>query len=172
MTEYLRQLKTGRIYIKRPGIAVRTDMVPFDPDKARRRIEANRQIIEDAKKAQTPEEIAAHSKETSEAIALAQTLTESEKAISDMHEQNFNPDLGSSETMGSKSPADLELERRAAVLEADDEIQAIKAMKTAGDVANYIRREYGEKADARSEDVEALKDKALNLRAKRIFEAD
>lgn len=177
-TQYFRQLGTGRIYPrpnnaeKHPGILLRKDIVPFDPEKARRRIEANKRIIEDSKSKQTPEAMAAHQAEVADLQSVSNELTSTENAIDAIQEQNLQQDPGDQKPP-PQTTQDMEAERRADTLEKDVEIIMIKGMRKTKSVANYVEREFGEDLPADVEDdLEKAKDFALNLRANRIFEVD
>lgn len=172
-TRYLRQLKTGRIYIvpnnldQHPGITLRKDMVPFDPEKARKRIEANKQIIEDAKSERDPKAQEEHAKKVADLAALAKDLTATENMIDDLREENLRQELDLKEP--PKTTAEMEAERRANIVESDEDIKTIKGMRKVETVAKYIEKEFGEDIPV-GISLEAIKDLALDLRAKRIFE--
>jgi len=169
---WLRQLVTGRLYPWTPHLATRKDMVPIDPEKARRRIEANKEILAEARKAQAPEQQQQHKENTSELAALAKELTDTENEIESFHEQPAQ-EVPESQPRGLQKDAfELEQERKNKLVEKDPHIQQLADMKKGGEIAAYIRKEFGEDVDARSVDIETLRKKAIDLRTDRIFEGE
>lgn len=168
---YLRQLKTGRLYPWNTGIAARKDMVPFDPEKAKRRIDANRQIIEDAKASVSPEAIQTHQQETSEAARLAALQTQTEQEIERLREQQLPTEPDGDVEPHSRTPEQAHAQSLAEKIETDEMIQQIKGMRTKEDVAKFLLREFGENLDPETSKLAELKDRALNLQAQRVLEA-
>jgi hypothetical protein len=168
MARYLRQLKTGRLYIWNRITAERKDMVEFDPDKAKVRIVANQRILEEYKGKQTPEQEAAHSEETADAARIAAELTATENAIDSIGEPQL-PDAPPDQKP-QESPEDAEAQRRRDLIDNDEEIKQIEALGTGADLVKYIEKEYGEKYDARKMKPEELRTIARKLRVGRIME--
>lgn len=170
--EYLRQLKTGRLYPWSAIRAKRRDMVPINPEKAKRRIEANREILKDAQAALTPEQQAVHAAKVAEIARLAKDLTETENAIDAMREQQLPDEPAVSTAPPAKTAEQAERQNREELIEKDSHIQMIREMSTATKVAKYIKREFGEEMDAQAVPLADLKEHAMNLRIARMFEGD
>lgn len=167
---WLIQEKTGRLYPFRPGIAKRKDMSIFDPEKAQRRIEANLEILKDAKVTQSPESQAKHSADVAALQKVAQELTATENAIDATHQLPAK-ELGEhANDPQNPTQEEKEAEARKDKINKDEQVVAIKGMKTGAELAKYIRKEFGEDADARSMEIDDLREMALRLRIGRMLE--
>jgi len=134
------QEKTGRLYPFRPGIAKRKDMSIFDPEKAQRRIEANLEILKDAKVTQSPESQAKHSADVAELQKVAQELTATENAIDATHQAPAK-ELGEhANDPQNPTQEEKEAEARKDKINKDEQVVAIKGMKTGAELAKYIRK--------------------------------
>lgn len=168
--QFLMHRKKGTIYPYNPETAKNPNVVLYDPAKAKIRLMATRQMIEDTKAALTPQQQAAHSENIAEIAKGAKELAAAQNELEALHElplQDTPPDQAEED----KSPEQAEKSRKAELIENDEHIKQIKAMKREKDVAKYLAREFGELVDGK-ETLETLKDKALNLRAGRILEGD
>lgn len=162
--KYLRQLKTGRIYLFDVNLAKRKDMVEYDPDKAERMIKAKENRIKELKdrSANLSQSI------PQEVIADAKKLADLDKEIEDLENKEI-AELTGEDLKDPKTEEELEQERRQDIIDKDPEIQKIDAMKTKDDARSYITAEYGEVPDESLKLVE-LKEMATTLRINRLFE--
>ena len=167
MERYLRQLKTGRIYQYTDILSRRTDMVPLDLATAKKRIEANKAMLAEVETAKTPEQIAIRQADVESLAQVASELTETENQIDDLHQQQLQNQPPPPVAVTSVEQA-VEQEAQK-VIEADEEINQIKGMAKPAKVIKYLKREFG--ADPIStDDLEALKLQAIQLRTNRLFE--
>lgn len=168
-TRHLRRIGDGALYPWTPTLAKRKDMVIMDDEKAARRLSAIREQIADTKKPMEPQDKAKAAEAAKKSAKLALELTEAEKELDALREQPPMPDV---EKKPVETPTDIEENTREKRILNDPDMNAILAMSTGAALAKYIRREFGEEADARSTSVGDLRKQALELRTNRIFEAD
>jgi len=160
MPEYLRQLKSGHIYIWTAALAARKDMLPLDPDKAETRIAALQNKIQaqrDRITALTAEGGRVRmNEEAAKAKELAQRLTEleTESAALDQQEaklvdESLTPNMESSDIKPAEPQTEEEVlaKNRQEKIDSDREVQDIRAMRTKNQVKEYMLREYGEELD-------------------------
>lgn len=177
---YLRQLKTGRIYIYTPHLAKRSDMVEETLESAEARIAA----MKESKQATdvSLEEIARRKEEaaklTSNAAEIARLEKEAEESRSAqvkkaeaeiLGEQKLNPD----DVVKSKDSAAMkaleEEDRKSKILTQDEEYNKVLEMKEKKEVLDYLAISYGIKEDPKKS-FQLLKNVALAKRSERVFE--
>ena len=167
---WLIQEKTGRLYPFRPILAQRKDMRIFDPEKARRRIAVNEEILKEAHVAQSPESQAKYSEDVATMRETAKKLVATENAIDATHEAPAK-ELGEhAHDPEGPTQEEKEADARKERINKDEQVMAIKGMKTGAEIAKYIRKEFGEDVDARSMEIEELREMALRLRIGRMLE--
>lgn len=175
---FLIQDKTGRIYQETPQLLIRHDMRPYNPAKARARIEALQRrldILEEQKASKTYiPDISEESTEDARTIAnLEEAIRVREKEIADaMIDEKIKDDTR--KPISEKQPTIEELEemKRKRVIDDDEEIQKIRALRNSTQVAEHILIEYGETISIKGKSLQEMKDIAEDFRVKRIFEGD
>ena len=167
MERYLRQLKTGRIYQYTDTLSKRIDMVPIDLETARRRIEANKAMLAEVQAATTPEQVAIRKDDVEALAKTASELTETENVIDALHQQQLQQQPPPPAPVTSAEQATEKETQK--IIEADEEIQQINGMTKPAQVNKYLKREFGVEAVS-TDDLEALKLQAIQLRTNRLFE--
>lgn len=172
---YLRQLGSGHIYHWTPTLAKRKDMVIYDPELAKSRIEALNQRLADEKAQQTPEAIAEHQKAMADAQQDAHIITDLEQQLERSREieraeiENLEKGQDIKPEEKIMSDQDIELERRDKILATDPHIKNIMGMTSKNQVEAYVLQEFGEDLDRRKS-LGDLKNYALKKRTDRLFE--
>lgn len=163
MPRFLRQLKTGRVYPYTDELATRKDMVAYDPETAKKRIEAVKMRIEAQAEVPTGQSI------SQDALDDAKTLSELEAELDKSTEESPQNTEISTEKKGPKTQEDLRREERQSRIDKDPDVIKINKMKKKAEIEQYILVEYGEEIDA-SISKPDLRKKAIELRTQRIFE--
>lgn len=172
----LRQQVSGHIYQWTETLAKRSDMVPYDSDTAKRRIETLKRIKADAKASKEDPELNARLKlEMKEASDLAKELTDLENQIDGIAEASAAEDerIAKAQEPDDKIMTDDEIEakQRSDTIDNDPHIKSIMEMRKKADVEAYILTEYGEEVPSDSK-LEQMKNQAITLRTERLFEGD
>lgn len=177
--QYLRQLKTGHIYIWTPTLAKRKDMVPLELDTAKKRIEAMQRAIEEkqARIAALRENASLGNQVADEAKMIAQKLAELESQFEQLEKTEEKLLTGQPDEQETDLKPNSKLETEDEILMAerkrrideDPEIQRIRAMTTKNQIEEYMLREYGIEID-RKKTMAELKAAAEEARIGRIFE--
>ena len=173
MAQYLRQLKSGHIYIRTPTLAKRKDMVPYDPAIAKARIAQLKRELEDRQP--NPVDIEAQQAVLSQLKQDAKEMTELENQLNDLEEkdrQEAERDLAPDQEVEKQQPLteeEIQEKHRKKTIEKDDQIISIMAMRSRNQIEEYMLREFGREID-RSRPFQELKDEALKAREERIFE--
>ncbi len=186
MERYLRQLKTGRVYVWTPILAKRPDMVEVDLESAKVRIEALKARLA-AREADRPK-AAKEAKEKLQTLsAFAKELTSLENQLEDIEqaEAKATEKKLEGETAQPLKPNDIvtgkgmdretqemlaEEERRARIMANDKEYQQILAMRKKKDITDHLAEFYGKKLDPDAYKLEELRNIALTEREKRVLE--
>lgn len=174
---FLRQLKSGHIYIWTEVLARRRDMVPYDAESAKRRIATLKQIKESMKSRHEDPEVQARIKlEMKEATELAKELTDLENQVDGLAEASAAEDktirsAKTPEPAPRRTEAEIEAARRSDIIENDPHIKKIMGMKKKTEVETYLLTEYGEEVSP-DETLVSMKNAAINLRTERLFEGD
>jgi len=174
MPSYLRQLKTGTIYVFTDLLAKRRDMVPYDDDQAKARIRAIKAMLEKREPNLAQGEI-----ESKEAAAIKVTAMElsgleatleavendEQKAI----EEAALPDgkrLNDEEPVTSEEVAE---QVRQDVLDKDPKYNKATSLKSRNEVEEYMLLEFGQEIEI-SRPFKDLKQYAIEQTAKRVLE--
>jgi len=160
----LRQLITGRIYAWTKILAARKDMTEYDPDIAKKRLEAAKKRLEELEDAPVIPSV------DKKALDESAELAEVENKIKETETKQAAKSAGAKEKEKPKTPEQIEAERRQEIIDKDPDIIKIKAMVDKKDVEDYVLQEFGEDIDRRH-DLDDLKDRAIHLRTERLFEA-
>lgn len=172
---YLRQLKTGRIYIETPRLLERSDMVPHDPDTAKARIAALQRRLELLQERKTTKkvepDIPKETLEDARVIAdLEEKVRQEEKAVADkLIEEKIKDDTRKPPKQEEPDPEAMKAEERKKKIDADPEVQTIRGFKKKAEVLEHVLVEYGVGLDE-NKTIKDLKDEAEDLRIKRLFE--
>lgn len=184
-TQFLRQRGTGHLYHWTPQLAVRPDMVPHDDEAAEVQKRALMRRLEEIERIESEGRLKT-SKLIGEKLEKAQknlkTLQEIEDDIASIeHQIRQAQEAEAAEERGETPPPSAEPEltaeekaeaARKEKLEADGEIQRIKAMKSKAEVAQYLAENYGVERNPEESKLEPLRDEALKLREARIDELE
>lgn len=166
MAKYLRQLKTGRVYIWSPYLAKRKDMVEYDPTLADMRIQKARERLE-ALKAEADEiTVAMDPKITADSQELATIEAEIDKLE---EEKAIKAAGGNSEDVKPKTQEEIDAEEKQKVINEDPEIKKIEAMDEVSQVKEYIALEFG--IESKKTTLENIKKEAIERRVDRLFES-
>lgn len=174
MPSYLRQLKTGTIYVFTDLLAKRRDMVPYDDDQAKARIRAIKAMLEKREPNLAQGEI-----ESKEAAAIKVTAMElsgleatleavendEQKAI----EEAALPDgkrLNDEEPVTSEEVAE---QVRQDVLDKDPKYNKATSLKSRNEVEEYMLLEFGQEIEI-SRPFKDLKQYAVEQTANRVLE--
>jgi len=164
--KYLRQVKTGTIYISTPTLEKRRDMVPHDPEIAKVQIETRKRRLDELRamlKDEAPvldQEVFDHAKE----------LEELDKEIEETAAALMRRGAGIPEPEERKSPDDLERDLQDKDFSDDPEIKKITEMEDVEAIEAYVLAEYGIKLDKRRK-LEDLREQAIAYRKKRLLES-
>jgi len=166
--KYLRQKATGRIYAWTKKLSERDDMVECSTEVVKNRIAAMKERIAMAK--DELENAQPISRQLEEDSKLLRQLEEEYAEVQEKIAEKRKPE---EEEVPEDEKPETEEELLKAEIEKDPEIIKIKDMTDIKDIVIYIKSEYGEKIDLRKlkpEDIESVREKALELRAARIME--
>ena len=172
---YLRQLKTGTIYVYTDILARRRDMVPYDENEAKTRIHAIKNIL--ASRESDPVEGAVMSKKAEAVKAAAMELTgleatleanerAEEKAIEDAGLPEKGKKLNDETPVTSEEVAEQVKQDR---LDQDPKYKKAVSLKSKNDVEEYMLLEFGQEIEI-SRPFKALKAYAVAQTAIRILE--
>ncbi len=176
----LRQLGTGAIFIWTPVLAARKDMVPYDAETAKKRIEALKAAVAAGQAAKEPDSAAVkqHEAELADAQKLAKELTQLEAEVFPEDDGAGGKEKGVDEIQPKgklenevASEAELEAKRRDEVVAKDPHVIRIMGMKKKSDVAAYLLQEFGEEVEGDPK-LTTLQNRAVQLRTERLFETD
>ena len=175
MTRYLRQLKTGAIYIMTPILAKRRDMVPYDADQAASRIEAIKTML--LNRIPTPGEASASAEEAVLVKASAMELSgleaklesvekAEEKAIDDAALSEIDKIIDEEKPIVSVQTEEQLMQDR---LDADPKYRKVIGFKSKNQVEEYMLLEFGQEIEV-SRPFKDLKAYAVEQTTKRILE--
>jgi hypothetical protein len=159
---YLRQLGTNKApFPWTARKAARKDMVEYDPDQAKVRIEALRRKLDD---------LTAQPKETApldeELIGDAKEIAELEAKIKKAEDAKAGLLV---DEKAEKSQEELDMEERQVIINKDSDIIKVRAMRKLDSIRSYLEENYGVTL-GEDADMEALKAEAIKQRTARIFE--
>ena len=175
MARYLRQLKTGTIYVFTPILAKRRDMVPYDAAQAKARIGAIKTMLlkrqpDLAEGESVAAEAAQIKAEAMELTGLEATLeaTESaeEKAIEDAGLPEEGKKLNDETPVTSEEVAEQVKQDR---LNDDPKYQKAMGLRSKNDVEEYMLLEFGQEIEI-SRPFKDLKAYAVAQTVNRILE--
>lgn len=165
---YLRQAKTGRIYVYSKVLALRKDMSEYDPVTAEYRIKKKQERLKDLKEA--PPVII-----DPEIIKNADIEADLDRKIEEEEQKILKEQLkkqGIEQEPETKSEEELEHERRQEIIDTDPEIKAIEAMTEIQEIIDYVGEEYGQEMEFDPElELHHYQAKAIILRTERLFES-
>ena len=174
MPRYLRQLKTGTIYVYTDLLAKRRDMIPYDDAQAKARIAAIKSMLE--KREPNLEQGVLQSKEAGaikatamELSGLEATLDAREKADEKAIEEAALPDgkkLNDETPVTSEEVAEQVKQDR---LDQDPKYKKATSLKSRNEVEEYMLLEFGQEIEI-SRPFKDLKAYAIEKTAKRILE--
>jgi len=175
MTRYLRQLKTGAIYIMTDILAKRRDMVPYDAEQAKNRIAAIKQML--VNRQPNPEDFDASAEEAAlvkasamELAGLEAKLENVEKAEEKAIEEAALPDdakkLNDQEPITNEQAAE---QLKQDMLNDDPKYQKALSLKSRNEVEEYMLLEFGQEIEI-SRPFKDLKAYALEKTVNRILE--
>ena len=175
MPRYLRQLKTGAIYIMTPILAKRRDMVPYDAEQAKNRIAAIKTML--LNRQPSPEDADASAEEAALIKASAMELSgleakletvekAEEKAIEDAALPDDAKKLNDQEPITTEQAAEQIKQDR---LNDDPKYKKVIAFKSKNEVEEYMLLEFGQEIEI-SRPFKDLKAYAIEKTAKRILE--
>lgn len=171
---YLRQLKTGHIYVHTETLAKRRDMVPFEEKNARARIEAMKNVI--ASRQPTLSEVKSQAEDAAQAKAAAMELTGLENQLNDEQEaeQKAIDDaaLPDGKKLNDEEPVTAEeaaAAQRQSILDEDPKYKKVKAFKSRNQIEEYMLLEFGQEINI-DRAFKDLKQYALDCTSKRILE--
>lgn len=183
MAKYLRQLKSGHIYIWTPELAKRKDMVPLEAQSAEKRIQALQQKLAEQQtrieSMRAPDGSIKQDEDAMQAAELAKRLTELEaqSAALDKQEREVMEGITDEDAAtnlkeklsNTVSEEEIAEAQKKEAMDNDPEIMEIRGMRTKNQVEEYVLREYGEEIDRRKT-VPELKAYAEGLRWERMQE--
>ena len=175
VTRYLRQLKTGAIYVMTPILAKRRDMVPYDAEQAKNRIAAIKTML--LNRQPTPEEANASSEEAAlvkasamELAGLEAKLENVEKAEEKAIEETALPDgdkvITDEQPITTEQAAEQLKQDR---LNDDPKYKKVMGFKSRNEVEEYMLLEFGQEIEI-SRPFKDLKAYAVEKTANRIIE--
>ena len=175
MPRYLRQLKTGAIYIMTPIWAKRRDMVPYDAEQAKNRIAAIKTML--LNREPNPEEADASAEEAALVKASAMELAGLEAKLENVKnaeekaiEDAALPDGGKAITDEQPITTEQAAEQlKQDMLNDDPKYKRAMAMKSRNEVEEYMLLEFGQEIEI-SRPFKDLKQYAIDQTAKRILE--
>lgn len=163
MPRFLRQLGRNKApFIWTEKKAQRKDMVEYDPAVAETRLEALKRKL--AALESEPDVISITPEETAEAKEIA----ELEAKIKAIEERKAGITVEKKE---DRLPSEILAEKRQKIIDEDDAIAKIRAMRKIKSVADYLVETYGIVADE-AMDIDQLKEIACQERIKVIFEKE
>lgn len=175
MAKYLRQLKTGAIYVYTDLLAKRRDMVPYDSAQAKARIGAIKTMLLKRQPNLAEGEIVAAEAaqikaEAMELTGLEATLEANEgaeaKAIEDAALPNDAKKLNDQEPVTPEKAAE---QLKQDMLDDDPKYQKAMSLRSRNDVEEYMLLEFGQEIEI-SRPFKDLKAYAIEQTAKRILE--
>ena len=175
MQRYLRQLKTGAIYIMTPILAKRRDMVPYEAEQAKNRIAAIKTMLlnrqPSAEEADASAEEAALVKASAMELAGLEAKLESvekaeEKAIDDQALSDVESVIDDEKPVISEQTEEQLKQSR---LDGDPKYSNVMAFKSKNQVEEYMLLEFGQEIEV-SRPFKDLKAYAAEQTAKRILE--
>jgi len=180
---YLRQLKSGHIYVYTEALAKRPDMVPYDPEVAKARIAQMKQDTEARRAAKKGPKVAPSEgpslKEMRENRAIASELTDLENQAGAEREADLKAieDEGKSEkekardkvTFDGKTAEEVKELTEEKVVNNDPKIQKIGNYKQKKQLKQFVLIEFGIELDD-TKPLKVLKDEAVAMQKARIFE--
>uniref|UniRef100_A0A6M3JPH2 Uncharacterized protein n=1 Tax=viral metagenome TaxID=1070528 RepID=A0A6M3JPH2_9ZZZZ len=169
MAKYLRQMRTGRVYVYDETLAKRKDMVDHDPDMAKRMIEAKKKRLEEVQAMRmnpdlNPPVDPSILSDSEELAKIEAALEEEERKLEELLSGGPKP-----EDVKPKTDEDIALERRQEIINKDPDIAKIEAMTEKKHVEAYVMEEFGVDIDLRK-GLPTLKADAIQLRVDRLFE--
>ena len=175
MQRYLRQLKTGAIYILTPILAKRRDMVPYEAEQAKSRIAAIKTML--LNRQPSPEEADASAEEAALVKASAMELSgleaklesvekAEEKAIDDQALSDIDTVIDDERPVISEQTEEQLMQDR---LDADPKYSKAMAFKSKNQVEEYMLLEFGQEIEV-SRPFKDLKAYAVEQTTKRILE--
>lgn len=155
MAVYLRQKTTGHVYIFTKALALRRDMEPYDPEVAKKRIEAlkNRKadldaISKDLK--EIPKEKIAEVTQNSRIIAdleaeieIKESALREQAATEDGSEENDLDQTHYVDIVNQPSIKDVLAKERQDRIDEDPEVRKIRLMKDRAEVQQYSLINFG-----------------------------
>jgi len=179
-TKYLRQLKTGRIYLWTRTLSKRADMVDFDPETAELRIKAMRENFALRNIKLTDAQIMEEREKAEHAADVSKVLTDLENAQEAEFQEKEKPRpvlMKGDEDIKDKIIADkdtsddeIEEERLRLAMEKDADVIKIMGMNKKSQVEAYMIEEYGKRIDTDGKSLQLLKNIAIDARAERLQE--
>lgn len=175
MARYLRQLKTGAIYVYTDLLVKRRDMVPYDAEQAKNRIAAIKTMLlkrqpDIAEGESVAAEAAQIKAEAMELTGLEATLEANESAEVKAIEDATLPEEGkrlSDETPLTTKQAAEKLKQE--TLGEDPKYKKAMGLKSRNEVEEYMLLEFGQEIEI-SRPFKDLKAYAIEQTAKRILE--
>lgn len=159
---YLRQIGTKKApFPWSARKAARRDMVEYDPEQAKTRVEALRRKLDDLEKEPIETDM------TDQAITEAMEIAELENKIKLAEDRKAG--IIPEDVPKDKTAEELDVEERQAIIDKDADVIKIKGMKTEKEIRDYMEAEHGTKS--RIKDIESLREMAISLRTEVIFEA-
>lgn len=179
-TKYLRQLKTGRIYLWTRTLSRRADMVDFDAETAELRIKAMRENLALRNIKPTADQVAEEKERIEHAADVSRVLTDLENAqeAEFQEKEKPKPDLMkadediSDKIISDKSMTDddIEEERLRLAMEKDADVIKIMGMNKKSQVEAYMLEQYGKRIDTKGKSLQLLKNMAIDARSERLQE--
>ena len=163
--KFLKQARTGRVYLWTPALALRRDMAEYDPEIAKTRIAALKRRLEEL--------------ENMPARVIEKQVLDDAAEISDLEseierkEQEIQnaamAEAGQKTEPESLSEEEIARQEREKIIGEDPEIKKIQEFRSKKEVVEYMETEFGETADDKAK-LDELKARAFTLRADRLFE--
>uniref|UniRef100_A0A6M3XWA3 Uncharacterized protein n=1 Tax=viral metagenome TaxID=1070528 RepID=A0A6M3XWA3_9ZZZZ len=178
MPKYLRQTGSGHIYHWTPALAKRPDMIPYNEETARIRMEQLQKRLAEIKARKEAGEKGTAGNPNITMIEQAKELASLETEVERLENEERVADeakameeaTGTVKAEGkAMTNEDIVAEAREKKIEADPQVRAIRAMANTDDVESYMLSEFGENIDKRRA-LKALKDYAEMKRIDRMFE--
>jgi len=174
MEQFVRQAKTGRIYIVNPrhpgteSMLNRKDFIKHNPDEAQIRIKALQRRLKELEET-SPQPIDKKiSVEAAEIASLEAEIEAKEKKNLDEALKEEGVDIKKED----KTEEELAQEEKKRIINEDPDIKKLEAMTDPKDIIDYIAIEFGKeiKLDNRKSP-ETYRNEAISLRINRLFEA-
>ena len=176
MAKFLRQLKTGTIYVYTDILAKRRDMVPYDENAAKTRIKAIKNMLEQRKpnilqgEAQS-KEAAAIKADAMELTSLENQLEAVENAEQKAIEDSALPEGGRDITVERPlTTEEAAAQDRQDILDKDPKYIKATGMRSRNEVEEYMLLEFGQEIEI-SRPFKDLKEYAVEQTVKRILES-